>query len=542
MTTGPPGPAAVPERQGGGEGSGDAGGADADTWAWAPSPPGSPFQPHRDLLADRHPGQAPKPAEGDPGRSRRRRRVSTAARLAGFHALVLVTVLGVVVAVLVHQFTASYQSVAAQGLAGELRAYVAAVDRAQPGTNLVAASVAYLQVRSLPAGTALVMALPGPRVLATPGATALSRDAQVRRWLSSPPPASLVRSVTVGAAPEELLVAPIRVGSVTVGTFVAATDLSAQQAQGQRVRLLSLAEGMVALVAGVLSSYLLLRRLLRTVGRITTTAEEIGRGELDRRLGDEGPDDEVGQLALTFDHMLDRLDGAMSVQRRLLSDVSHQLRTPLTVARGHLEVLRRTGGLADEMAAGETVDLVVDELDHMRALVEHLLLLGRAMEPDFLATEPVDLRSFLGDLHAAAEVLGPRQWRLAPVPDVVVRADAAKLRGALLNMAENAVHATAPGDIVAFVATVEVRTGWLSLAVEDSGPGIPPARRQEALARFARPGARDEGGSGLGLAIVKAVAEAHGGEVRIEGSPFGGARVVIALPAELMADPAGSGA
>ncbi len=459
-----------------------------------------------------------------------RRRTGTAVRLAAFHAVVLVTVLGVVVVALVHQYTASYRSVAARSLGDELRSYVATVGRAGAGTDLVAASVSYLQARSLPSGTELVVALPGPRVLVTPGAGAVRADARVQRWLASPPPSTIVLGTSVAGVPEELLAAPIRSGRATIGTFVAATDLSAEQAQGQRVLLLSLAEAMVALVAGVLSSYLLLRRLLRTVGRITTTAEEIGRGETDRRLGDEGTDDEVGQLAVTFDHMLDRLDGAMSAQRRLLSDVSHQLRTPLTVARGHLEVLRRTGGLADEIAAGETVDLVVDELDHMRALVERLLLLGRALEPDFLAPEPVDLRSFLGDLHAAMEVLGPRQWLLAPVPDVVVSADPAKLRGALLNLAENAVHATVAGATVALVATVDVGSGWLLVAVEDSGPGIPPALRQEALARFARPGARDEGGSGLGLAIVKAVAEAHGGEVRIESSALGGARVVVALP------------
>ena len=471
---------------------------------------------------------------------RRRLRVGTAARLASFHALVLVTVLGVVVVALVHQYTVGYRSTAQKSLVGELDAYVSAVDQAASGADLVSTSVTYLQVRSLPSGTVLVVALAGPRILATPGAGPVRADARVRRWLTAAPASTVVQGITVAGVPEEVLAAPIRTGSATVGTFVAATDLSTQQAQARRVLLLSAAEALVALVAGVASSYLLLRRLLRTVGRITTTAEEIGRGELDSRLGDEGTDDEVGQLAVTFDHMLDRLDGAMSAQRRLLSDVSHQLRTPLTVARGHLEVLRRTGGLSDEDAAAETVDLVVDELDHMRALVERLLLLGRAMEPDFLAPEPVDLRSFLGDLHAAMEVLGPRRWVLAPVPDVVVRADPAKLRGALLNLAENALHATAAGDAVALVATVDVVSGRLQLAVEDAGPGIPVERRQEALARFARPGARDEGGSGLGLAIVKAVAEAHGGDVRIESSRYGGARVVVELPASSMVMAAGA--
>ncbi len=143
-------------------------------------------------------------------------------------------------------------------------------------------------------------------------------------------------------------------------------------------------------------------------GRITTTAASIEEGDLDRRLGDQGTDDEVGQLAATFDSMLDRLQAAMTVQRRLLSDVSHQLRTPLTVARGHLEVLARQ----TEWSMGEvrdTVGVVVDELDHMGALVERLLMLGRALEPDFLQLEPLDLRTFLSDLFDSARVLADRR-------------------------------------------------------------------------------------------------------------------------------------
>ncbi len=300
--------------------------------------------------------------------------------------------------------------------------------------------------------------------------------------------------------------------------------------------MLSVAEATVALLAGALSSYFLLRRLLRTVGRITTTAAEIGQGELDRRLGDQGTDDEVGQLATTFDTMIGRIDDAMTAQRRLLSDVSHQLRTPLTVARGHLEVLQRTGGLSGVTSgragdgAEETVALVVDELDHMRSLVERLLLLGRAMEPDFVSLEPVDVRAFVADIHDAALVLSARHWGLPPVPDVVVRADAAKLRGAILNLVDNAVRATTEDDCINVVATVDPETGSLSLVVEDSGPGIPPAQRQAVMARFARPGARGSDGSGLGLAIAKAVAEAHGGTLQVGDSGLGGAAVAIVLP------------
>jgi signal transduction histidine kinase len=272
---------------------------------------------------------------------------------------------------------------------------------------------------------------------------------------------------------------------------------------------------------------------LRTVGRITTTASAIESGDLERRLGDQGTDDEVGQLAATFDSMLDRLEAAMTVQRRLLSDVSHQLRTPLTVARGHLEVLARqeSAGM-DEVR--ETVAVVTEELDHMRSLVERLLLLGRALEPDFLQVERLDLRTYLSDLFDSARVLADRDWRLSDVPDVVLEVDAAKLRGALLNLVDNAIKATGVGDTIAISAFLAGAHGDVALAVDDSGPGIPDDQRERVLERFSRLGGADREGSGLGLAIVTAVAEAHGGTFELGQSDLGGCRCTISLPGTLV--------
>jgi signal transduction histidine kinase len=356
----------------------------------------------------------------------------------------------------------------------------------------------------------------------------------VTEWLTNPPQQTFTRAVHISGSLTEFLVAPIIVGGQRTGTFLAAIDLAADEGQRSRVLALSAAEAGIALLAGVASAYLLLRRLLRTVGSITTTAADIGSGALDRRLGDQGIDDEVGQLATTFDSMLERIDRAMTSQRRLLSDVSHQLRTPLTVARGHLDVLKHTGEIANPKVVTETVTLVLDELDHMRALVERLLLLGRAMEPDFLSPDLIDARAFLADLHSACQVLAPRHWVLAAIPDVVVSADVAKLRGALLNLVDNAVRVTSPSDTVEITCELDDAAGTLTFAIEDSGPGIPTAQREAVLARFARPGARDQDGSGLGLAIVRAVAEAHGGLVTVGESRLGGARIAMVLPTSLV--------
>jgi signal transduction histidine kinase len=269
---------------------------------------------------------------------------------------------------------------------------------------------------------------------------------------------------------------------------------------------------------------------LRRVGRITSTADEIGTGSLEQRLGEQGDADEVGELARTFDAMLDRLDTSMKSQRRLLSDVSHQLRTPVTVARGHLEVLNRASE-RPEAAVHETLELVIDELDHMTSLIERLLSLGRAMEPELLTLEPISLREFLPSILDTVRVLAPREYVLRPPPAVTVQVDRQQVRGAILNLVDNAVHATAQGGVVTLGASLDP-SGDVRLEVEDSGMGIPAKERAAALERFSRPGARDEGGSGLGLAIARAVAIAHGGSISIDQSPeLGGARVAIVLPA-----------
>jgi signal transduction histidine kinase len=265
---------------------------------------------------------------------------------------------------------------------------------------------------------------------------------------------------------------------------------------------------------------------------MTEAAEEIGSGPLDKRLGDNGSTDEVGELARTFDAMLDRLATAMTAQRRLLADVSHQLRTPLTVVRGHLEVLNRSDD-RDPASIQDTYELVMDELDHMAVLVERLLMLGRAMEPDLLTSVSADLSELIEGAVESFAVVADRQFVVSPMPEMRMMVDREQLRGAIVNLLENAVHATRDGEVISVEAKLDQGTKEIRVVVEDSGPGIPAAQREAALQRFARPGARDADGSGLGLAIVKAVALAHGGSISIDQSPaLGGARVAIVMPPE----------
>lgn len=457
-----------------------------------------------------------------------RPRWGTAARLATFVALMLAVIIGLALFGLLRTFRAQSDASTTRSLVVELQAFRDAVGARPSGQSLAGFSESYLSARVLPEGESVAIVLPSGSLIGSAGSRALLSSAEVKAWSRTPPANGLHTHVATGDSTYLVTAVPLVASGRTVATVVAAADLERVHEDLGRVRNLAIGEAAVALAAGVAGCYFMLRRLLRRVGRITDIAGDIAAGALDRRLHDPHDSDEVGRLAATFDLMADKLSVAMAAQRRLLSDVSHQLRTPLTVARGHLEVLERTGA-EDPAAVHETVNLVVDEIDHMKALVEQLLMLGRAMEPDFLSVEPVDLRSFCRELIESAQVIAPRDWRISDVPDVVLQLDAAKVRGALLNLIDNAVRATRAGDVVGLSVGSET-DGRITLSVDDSGPGIPPERRQLALERFARPGAADSEGSGLGLAIAQAVAHAHDGELLIGDSPYGGCRVTMVLP------------
>lgn len=454
------------------------------------------------------------------------RRWGSAVRLAALLTLLLSLVLAITSWETMRAFSRQAMSTIDHTLASDV-ANASRALQAAPTGELTSTSVTYLRSLVLLQGQTLVVGLPEGVQLGTAGSSHLLASPTVQALLTHPPRRSTLFSSTIDGSPMRLVATPIRSGARPVGAIVALADLTATQQSQQHVRTLIAIEAIVALLAASSGAYLLLRRLLSTVGEMTTLAESIQQGELDQRIGDQGTDDEVGRLAVTFDAMLDRLQAAMVLQRRLLSDVSHQLRTPLTVARGHLEVLARQPTM-DLDDVRDTTRVVVDELDHMRALVERLLLLGRALEPDFLHLEPLDVRTFAGELFDSVRVLADRHWELAPIPDLVITADVAKVRGALLNLLDNAVGATTTSDIIRL--SVVADDASVSLSVDDSGPGLTEEQRETVLARFGRLGTADREGSGLGLAIVTAVSEAHGGTFELTRSELGGCRATIVLP------------
>lgn len=501
----------------------------------SPGPRGAPGAPLEHTTAARL--QATEPsgaAESRPARSHLGQpRRSITKRLLVLHALVVSVVLAVALVEVVRDFSTHYQRSVASDLAEEVPEYARAAAVRPGGQSLEAFTRSYLAVHPLPSGHVLVVGLLGHPTLGSSGSAPLVRLPAVAAWLARPPEQTRLTTVVVGGRSMLVLASPITRGRRMVGVLVAAAGLQRLAAERDRVLVLAGAEAALAVLVAMASAYLLVRRLLRTVGAVTDAAVAASEGSLDKRLDEQDDHDEVGRLAATFNHMLDRISAAMESQRRLLSDVSHQLRTPLTVARGHLEILRRSAAF-DSTEVSETTDVVLEELDRMGSLVGRLLLLGRALEPDFLEVGRVDLRAFLGDIFEPARVLADRTWSLPEVPDAVLLVDEAKLRGALLNLIDNAVKATERGDLI----SLRARSGHGAvLTVADSGRGIPPEAQARVFERFGRAGAPGDHGVGLGLAIVKAVAEAHGGHVELRSSAGMGTEVSVVLPPSCLEGP-----
>lgn len=294
---------------------------------------------------------------------------------------------------------------------------------------------------------------------------------------------------------------------------------------------------LVLLVAAV-GAWLVVRRLLGPVELLTETAEQISRSDLESRIAVQGTG-QAAEMARTFNAMLDRIERVVRSERDFVRDASHELRVPVTVCMGNLEVLAMELGPDGEHRG--TIALVTDELGRMGRIVDDLRLLADAGQGEFLQPEDVDLAGLRDDMLAKARVLAPRRWIAEGAPDGVLRADRHRLTEALMNLADNAVRHTGADDEIAVGAEFVggVVDGEVALWVRDTGPGIAPTDQARVFDRFRRgAGAyRKYRGSGLGLSIVKVIAEAHGGRVSLDSAPGQGARFTLWLPHRLLTLP-----
>jgi two-component system OmpR family sensor kinase len=337
----------------------------------------------------------------------------------------------------------------------------------------------------------------------------------------------------LGKYPARVLTQPVVVGGRV--TRLIQVGLSMQSLYTTRRRFLLITAGVLPLgllLAGG-GGWLLARRALAPVDRMTLAARRISAERLTERLEETGIGDELDRLAVTLNAMLGRLDDAFRQIRQFSADASHELQTPLTILKGELEVALRHTRTPQEYQ--QTLRSALEETDRIAVLVDGLLLLSRA-DAGVLRMDrrPVDLAQLLLEVHIQAKVLAAAKrlsLELEPPEPLVMPGDHDRLRRMVLNLVENAIKYTPEGGRLSL--TLERRQGWALLYVSDTGIGIAPEEQERIFQRFYRAeDIRVHGpeGSGLGLCIARSIAEAHGGRILVDSTPGRGSTFTVHLP------------
>lgn len=319
------------------------------------------------------------------------------------------------------------------------------------------------------------------------------------------------------------LAVPIMVHADDTATavFVIAYDLAAELNElNVAARVWAIASGIAIVVIAAVAVWVT-TRLLRPLRQMRRTAERVSAGHLSERLPIDGRDD-VSDLAVTMNDMLDRLDRTMTSQRHLLGDIGHELKTPITVVRGHLELIDPD----DPQDVRETVELTLDELDRVSQLLQDLADAASVHGPRPVQPAPVDVVDLVDQIARKARGIGEAQVTLGAVAQVVAQVDSRRITQAMLQMAQNAVtHGGGVLDIGARVVGDR-----LELWVTDHGEGVGEDDKERIFERFQRVDVGDRRGSGLGLNIVRLIARAHEGDVTVTDTPGGGATFTLSVP------------
>lgn len=384
---------------------------------------------------------------------------------------------------------------------------------------------AYLETNVPDGDEAFVAVVSGTPLLASPDAPAsLLDDIEWLRRNSAPIVSRFDRAATDAGVAVTLSI-PLVIEGVVQGAFVVAVwEEPGRDRVDTAVRVAASVSG-IALLGAAALAWGTAGRVLRPLRDLAATSKRISENDLSERIPTGGRD-EVGRLVETYNEMLDRLERSFVGQRAFLDDAGHELRTPLTIIRGHLEVA------ADQASWERSKPTVLAELDRMARIVDDLLLLAKAEQPDFLRVGAVDLDELVLGAAERARVLagGERTVVVDAAPPAVIAADSQRLVQALVNLVANAVRHTAAGGTVAVGAAVDGTDA--RIWVRDDGEGIAPADHERVFRRFSSARSRrgSGGSAGLGLAIVDAIATAHQGSVQLDSSPGSGATFTIHLP------------
>jgi len=317
---------------------------------------------------------------------------------------------------------------------------------------------------------------------------------------------------------------PIKTSNETLGVFIVAHATAGERKEALEALDVIIEVKILILGLALFVAWLAAGRILAPLNLLMKTVKAIDESDLSQRIPIQG-EGEIAELGTTFNEMMERLESSFAVQRNFLNDAGHELRTPITIIRGHLELMGD-----DPKERSETVDLVMDELDRMTRLVEELVLLAKAERPDFLQLETVDIGLLTEEIFTKARTLAPRNWTLDNIARGKILVDRQRLTQAMINLAQNATQCTVGDNLIAIGSNLT--KDKVEFWVRDTGEGIAESEQTLIFERFARASntRRRSEGAGLGLAIIKAIAEAHGGIIRLQSHLGIGSTFIIVLP------------
>lgn len=461
-----------------------------------------------------------------------RRRLGVRARVVASFVVLLLVAEGVSLLVLARVGTSRIDEQVAAGLANasdDLRVRLSSVQDTlgtPGGPTLTEVFEEHLRARPARSDQAFLTFVDGQAHAASAGSPVQLRELEVAsRWARLE--SSAAGETDTAAGPLRWLAVPVRGDDEVLGVFVATSFIADQQeALRSTVMTVGVVTTLVLIGAGLLA-WSAAGRALAPVRELATTARSVSSGDdLDARLEVKGTD-EVGELTQSFNQMLDNLQKAFDSQRRFLDGAAHELRAPITVVRGHLELLDD-----DPVQREADIALVLEEVDRMDRLVEELRLLARSERPDFLSLEPTEVGELVSSIGRKAAAMGDRRWSVVGDVEATTDADPQRLTQALMALIHNAVQVTSPDDEIEVGA--EVRSEGVVLWVRDTGPGIEPDDLTTLFDREGRSVRRRPGGTGLGLPIVAAVARAHQGTVTASSTVGVGTTIQMTLPRRTM--------
>ena len=462
--------------------------------------------------------------------SARKRRLSASGRVAVTMSIAT-TVAVMTLCVLAYGITLRNLTVEVdRTLVREASAFSAAVRSAPASEALLGATRTYLTGRT--GGQAnlspiLILALEGGRTISN--STIRLDTAPKNAALKYKVPTPVFSNVEFDGSNYRTLAVPVlATDGARLGTFqVALAEGNASEVAAGVAGALG-AAGIVVVFLGSILSIWAARGSLRPLTHMAADAAAISLASPGKRMVYDGPPDELGTLAHALNAMLGRLEYTYEEQRRFVADASHELRTPVAIVRGNVELLR-SGRLKPEDEI-ESLEMIDSESKRMSRLLDELLSLAR-LESGVHSFQPLECHTILEEGAGRVRMLGDRVITVEGPEGLWTEGDPDLLDQALLNVLKNAFAHTVDGGLIALACNADAT--HVHLTVTDDGPGIPEDELPRIFDRFYRaqgPRSGDSGGAGLGLAIAQRLVDLHGGSMSAENVTHFGARFTISLP------------